>query len=736
MAETNDLTVESSQFSPAEVDQLGRFFDLLVDLEIIDLPAKSLGSVLVDAIAADDSLAAPEPDLPVQLADAPLVAPEPDLPVQLEFGAALWADSTEADSTEIVAIAPPALEPPEDAVMALDLLRGLVLGAEMSEVPQKLSQLEQQIYQPNELKNLLLPLVAELLRQTVIDSQEDVVQAIAPIIDQVIQSRMDHDRALMGLALAPAIPGAITEQIRISPEELSTAISPVIGKAIQKQIVIEQNTIVDALYPIIGGTISKYMVETIRAINQQVEEALSPAGIKRKIRAKLQGVSEAELILREAAPFTVQAVFLIHKGSGLVISEIQRTDSQRLESDMIAGMLTAICSFANDCISQAGAVSELDSIDYGMSKIILEVAGHCYLAIVIQGEPTKQFIEEIRQTLRSLVTNHSTVFETFNGDPDSVPSAVNTILESLRNSSAPDEKSSENRPSPLVLIGLGVCSLIAIPWGFLQYRGHVNHQAEVTTTAALLSAPELAVYRLMVEAHSGKLKLTGQVPNLELRQKAEHLATIAAPKNWSIENDILAVEIPPDPVLTAAEVQRVTTLFNRMEGAAIVTRYTEAQISVEGSVLRLADAKTITQGFQRIPGVKAVFSTVQVQPLKIDSRLYFPTGSALLNAEDLNSKLQSVKSFLDLHSQTPLKIIGYGSASNRPIADQKLALERAIAVRTALIELGVAPDRLQVSGAGGLPPGIEPTQPDWLSRCVVFEVIPPKPGSNPSNKER
>ena len=717
MAETKDPVVDSSQFSPTEVAQFGRFFDLLVDLEIIDPPPEAPGSVEVFAIEEDNLLAAPEPQMSAQPNDDCLAAPEQDLPIQLE----IWANST-----AIVTVAPPALESPEDAAMALDLLRGLVLGAEMSEVPQKLSQLEQQLYQPNELKTLLLPLVTELLRQTVIDSQEEVVQAIAPIIDQVIQSRMTQDRALMGLAIAPAIPGAITEQIRISPEELSTAISPVIGKAIQKQVVIEQSTIIDALYPIIGGTISKYMVETIRAINQQVEEAVSPAGIKRKIRAKLQGVSEAELILKEAAPFTVQAIFLIHKGSGLVISEIQRTDSQRLESDMIAGMLTAICSFANDCISQSGAVSELDSIDYGMSKIILEVAGHCYLAIVIQGEPTKQFIGEIRQALRSLVTHHAPVFETYNGDPDSVPKAVNTILESLRHSGTPDQQSSENRPSPLLLIGLGLCSLVVIPWGIWQYHSHLNREAEGITTTALLSAPELAVYRLTVAAHDGKLKLNGQVPNLGLRQKAEHVAKAAAPKNWSIENDVLAVEVPPDPVLAAAEVQRVTALFNRMEGTAIVTRYTESQISVEGSVIRLADAQAIIQGFQRIPGIKAVLSTVQVQPLKINSRLYFQTGSALLNAEDLSSKIQPIKSFLDLHSQIRLKIIGYGSASNRPIADQTLAIERATAVQTALIELGVAPDRLQVGGTTGLPPGVESTQPDWLSRCVVFEVITPK----------
>ncbi len=77
-------------------------------------------------------------------------------------------------------------------------------------------------------------------------------------------------------------------------------------------------------------------------------------------------------------PFQIRAIFLIHKASGLVISEVQH-DHQYLESEMLAGMLTAVRGFVNDCISQSGDLPlELDSIDYGTSKIVLEVAGYCY----------------------------------------------------------------------------------------------------------------------------------------------------------------------------------------------------------------------------------------------------------------------------------------------------------------------------------------------------------------------
>ena len=126
--------------------------------------------------------------------------------------------------------------------------------------------------------------------------------------------------------------------MRIDRESISRSIGPEMGKAIKAQIELERDAMVDALYPVIGSTIAKYMVEVVNAINEKVENALSIEGIKRKIRAKIQGVSEAELILQEAIPYEVQAIFLIHKGSGLIIRELQPDLAHQLESDLLAGM--------------------------------------------------------------------------------------------------------------------------------------------------------------------------------------------------------------------------------------------------------------------------------------------------------------------------------------------------------------------------------------------------------------
>ncbi|WP_127081997.1 BON domain-containing protein [Dulcicalothrix desertica] len=610
---------------------------------------------------------------------------------------------------------------------AFEQLQSILVGPELTDlqlitdkINNSLSKLEHQIYDPNALVELLVPCIHEILRVKIGESREDIVKVITPIIDEVIQNRTQQSKISMGVAFAPIIPEAISQQINNAPDEMTEALAPTMGRAIKKQIEIEQDSVVDALYPIIGSTISKYMAETIRAINQQIEDSLSVKGIQRKIRAKLQGISEAELIFREAIHFTVQAIFLIHKTSGLVISDIQRLDAQQLESEMVAGMLTAIRSFANDCIIQSGAYNELDAIEYGTSKIILEVAGYCYLAIVVKGEPPKQFISKMRQMLINIVREHGTIIENFDGDPGTIPNEINVNLKNLRDYDLELDVNHKNKPSPLILLTLGILGAIFIPLGIWKYHTGVIDAVEQKTSTALASAPELAVYRLNVEEHHGKLKLTGRVPNQFLSQKAAQIASYAAPK-WSIDNQILAVEVPADPVTAAAEVKRVTEVFNQIKSTAISTQYTNGRVLIQGSVRNSLDVTMITNAFEKIPGVKLVSSAIEVPPAKIGIRFYFNINSEALMTADFDSKIEQVKSFLNQYPIKRLKITGYSYSHKGNSEYQKLGLKRAQTVKKVLINQGINGARLEIAGKTSLPPGVDINQPEWQRRSVVLE---------------
>lgn len=612
----------------------------------------------------------------------------------------------------------------------------------LATIEHKLGNLEHQIYDPNELIKLLLPWIADILSLKVADSKEEVVRAIVPIIDEVIKGRSLEDKEAMSAAIADLIPAAISrqisdspreiakaigpemgaairEQIRLDREEIVSTLAPAIGSAIKEQINLERDAMVDALYPVIGSTISKYLAEAIRSINEKVANAFSPEGISRKIRARMLGVSEGELILKESMPYIVQAVFLIHKGSGLVISEAQRSDSQRLESEMVAGMLTAIRSFVNDCIVQSGEIAELDQIDYGGSKIVLEVAGYCYIAVVIKGEPPKTLIGQLRDTLSTIVLKYGKAIETFDGDPDTVPPAVPKLLEALMAIATKENKA--KAPTALLGIGFGILGLILVLWGIAQYRSGIDRRIAHRAATALAEAPELAVYLLTVDAERGTLKLAGKLPNPQLRSKAEQIALAAAP-GVRLENKIITVDVPPDPVLVAGEVKRLTAVLNKMEGVEISTSYNERTVTVGGTVSRRQDAEKIAAALKQIPGVQSVLSAVEINPLAISSRIYFDPGSATLSPAYLQT-IVKIKEFLNQYPQKSLRIVGHSDPTGTPAQNQELALARASEVRDALVRQGIDARRLTVAGSANPPADVESSQPLLLSRCVRFEPL-------------
>lgn len=617
------------------------------------------------------------------------------------------------------------------------------LKREVEQLADQLDTIRKQVYEPTDIINPLIPLITELLRLKSTASREELAAALTPIIDDVIAQRSQQNREAMSSAISSLIPRAIQQQIQNSPEEIAKAIAPEIGSAIEEQIRLERNAIskalapemgkaikaqidleresmIDALYPVIGSTISKYMGEAIRTINQQVENALSPKGVQRKIRAKMLGVSEAELILQEAMPFTVQAVFLIQAASGLVIAEVQSSSEHRLESDLMAGMLTAIRSFANDCFARSGSVSELDQIDYGDSRIIIEFVGYCYLAAVVKGDPPKAFINSLREQLGLITLRYGNAIEEFDGDLSKVPPAIHNRLEALSEEFQPNRPT--KRPMALLAIVFAILGIALIPWGIWQYHQHVNRQISAKISLALLSSPELSVYRVVPEVRRDSVTLRGRVPTEYLRSKAEAVTQLEAP-NRELINRIIAVNVPPDPELVAAEVQRLATLLNQQGNMAIAAEYENEQVNVQGILFNDTDPQLMVQAFEQIPGVRKVVTMFNLEQDVVNSRFYFELGSIEPNPNDLNQKLIPLRNLLQKHPAIHLRIIGHSDTIGTPADRRKIATQRAEAIQKLLQAQGIAANRLQTSGTLELPPGISPTAPLHLSRCVRFEVI-------------
>ncbi|WP_017305074.1 OmpA family protein [Spirulina subsalsa] len=608
----------------------------------------------------------------------------------------------------------------------------------------KLSSLENQVYEPTEVINPLVPLMVQLLKMKVGISQEAIAELLVPIIDDIIQQRATQDQAAMSQALAQVLPLAIEREIQRSPRAIARAIAPEIaaalqeqnklerdaipealgpamGRAIKAQIELERDAMVDALYPVVGNTISKYMGELVASINEKVDQTLSISGVQRKIKAKIQGVSEAELILQEASPVKVQALFLIHKASGLVIAEVQPHGEQRLESNMIAGMLTAIRSFVNDCIAESGKIAELNEIEYGNSRIILEVAGYCYLAVAVEGNPSTVVVKHLRRTLGEITQKHGQLIEQYDGDRAGVPDTVTQALEQL----AQKLKKSGQQKSPSALLTLLVILLIVVvlPWSYFQVRGFLDRRLESRIESALTDLENASYSQLTPTVNGKRVILSGRVPLEQVKADAEKMVA-GINSNLEVDNQIIVVQIPPDPANVANTVAVVASLLNRSNNINLTAGYQPGTVILRGNFNNPEDYKLIVESFDQIPGIETV-NTAQLLPEFLRERVFFEMGSSRVPFGSLsNARVNQIRNFLAEYPEIGLRIVGHADGSGPAQSNQELAMERAKNVQSVLLSQGLDPERLAINGTAEPPPEVETNDSADRSRVVRFELMP------------
>ncbi|OKH11737.1 OmpA family protein [[Limnothrix rosea] IAM M-220] len=636
-------------------------------------------------------------------------------------------------------------ERPENLLQ--ELLADLVFGSgkqpDFTPLELKIEQLESKLYEPEETIKLLMPVISELLNRKVMESKDSIIRAIVPIIDEVIVEKTQEDKVAMIRAIANLIPGAIDQQVRSNSDDLVEALAPAMGDIIKQQIRIERDAMVDALYPVIGSTISKYMQDVVQEINSRVESTLTPAGIQRKLRAKMKGISEAELIFQESMPFEIKAVFLIHKQSGLIIASAKQQKSlpentddkegKALEGDLMAGMLTAMRSFASECSIEPGNTSELKEIEYESFQILMEVAGYCYIATVLKGEVEANYIKKMRRSLSNIILQYDRdqSIHYYSGDPNSVDNAVKQELEELIDY-RPQTTDSDKGSFPAALLLLVFVPLFV--WGGWRFWQNKQLQAlaavESQIDVELNVDPQLAIYP--VDSDVAKVKgdrqitLSGKVPFVRLKEKAEtiaraQVAQLEEPNQWQIINDIITVEVEPDPETIASEVERLTKVLNQNEDLVIATEYGDRQVAITGHLRTDTQIRQVADSFSEIPGVENVLITATSKAFPIDQRLYFANNTAALNPNDIREKLPSIQEFLQQYPQMKLRIIGHIHTSETQ--QNNLAQKRAIAVRDSLLNLGIAAERLDIVAAPSSPPNLTQADDAWLSRCVRFERI-------------
>lgn len=228
-----------------------------------------------------------------------------------------------------------------------------------------------------------------LLKTILLTDQREFAETISTKIEILEDTLKERQK------LSEKINPIIQEQLIDFAHKMPENLGPHITATLKKQIEDSKDEVVEALYPILGQMIKKYISQEMKVLSERVNktarDTFSTDGFKRKMKSLFTGVSEKEIIISDLVNAQIEQVFVIEKGSGILLGSFQLKET--LDEDMVSGMLTAIKAFVEDAFKETG--HDLQSIEYNLYEIHLHNFHKYYIATAVGGTFTETLENEL-----------------------------------------------------------------------------------------------------------------------------------------------------------------------------------------------------------------------------------------------------------------------------------------------------------------------------------------------------
>jgi len=211
--------------------------------------------------------------------------------------------------------------------------------------------------------------------------------------------------------------------------------------------------------------------EAVRHLVRVVDAQMRTLDVPRVFRhgrwMPFDSALEDEMVSRGPMPCNVTRILLIHRETGLPLWHISRDSRSSSDSDLVSGMLTAIQDFAHDAFGGNGT-DQLNEIQYGERRILIERAQHTYLAVILDGPEPPGFRTRMREQLMRVERDYEQLLCCYAGDP--MPLApVAEGLRCLMTAARGSESSSAQSWGIAGVVGLLAIAIIVVhfvwTWG-------------------------------------------------------------------------------------------------------------------------------------------------------------------------------------------------------------------------------------------------------------------------------
>ena len=278
------------------------------------------------------------------------------------------------------------------------------------------------------------------------------------------------DKQLRAREVAGVLPQAV-KLSRGHSEELTRALQPAVEGSVRESIATNPHIFVDALHPILGPMVRRSIAESLRrlvqSLNQTLEHTFSWQGLKWRWEAWRTGKSFAEVVMLRSLVYRVEQIFLIHRETSLSLLHVAADASATQDSDMVAGMLSAIQDFARDSF-KTGTDASLEEFRIGEMQVWIAPGRHAYLAAVIRGNPPRELRTTLEDAIDGVHILQGSALANFKGDA-SVFEGLRPELEACLRAQYQKTKGVHRRPTRAWLVLGGLAALLVLG-GFVAFQ--------------------------------------------------------------------------------------------------------------------------------------------------------------------------------------------------------------------------------------------------------------------------
>ncbi len=150
----------------------------------------------------------------------------------------------------------------------------------------------------------------------------------------------------------------------------------------------------------------------------------------------LAAATVAVLVVRRRTHFDIEDVFLVYR-DGVLISHLSRTLIREKDEDVLSGMLTAVQEFVREAF-QYGEHRELQKLDFGDYRILIERGTYVYLAVVYSGQDSSTLHRKVRGVIARIEAEYGSTLKSWDGDMEQFVGARDLLRHELLGANAHD----------------------------------------------------------------------------------------------------------------------------------------------------------------------------------------------------------------------------------------------------------------------------------------------------------